>query len=196
MENKINVAEFCKEFKEKKIKNDRATPNGIGDFIDNKLEIIPYIPFKNKRKIAETVINTNMINEYDIIKIDSANEFVSFIVAMLVAHTNLQFDTNNTIGDYDALSECGVLEHIIATFKKDFDECNVVLQMVRNDVLADNNLSVVVAKFLDGILDKLDDFGDTIKGMVNKIDLDKFTGLGLNENEMAKVKTLLNKYVK
>jgi hypothetical protein len=114
---------------------------------------------------------------------------------MLAAHTNLNFGTN-PVEDYDILSEYGLLEYIIATFKKDFDECNVVLQMVRNDTLADNNISIVVAKFLDGVLDKLDDFGDTIKGVVEKIDLDKLMGLGLNENEMAKVKSLLNKYVK
>jgi hypothetical protein len=68
--------------------------------------------------------------------------------------------------------------------------------MVRNDVLADNSLNIVVAKFLDGISEKLDGVGDTLKGVVEKIDLDKLTGLGLNEKEMDGLKKLLNKYIK
>lgn len=195
MKEKISVKTLVQEFKDKKIQNNKVTPNGINDFLDSKLEVTPYISFADKREIAEMVVSQNTIDEYGVKKIDSASEFVGFIVATLIAHTNLSFG-QNAFEDYDVLSESGLLEHIIATFKKDFDECNVVLQMVRNDMLADNNLSVVVAKFLDGVLDKLDDFGDTIKDVVEKIDLDKLIGLGLNENEMAKVKSLLNKYVK
>lgn len=195
MENKIIVKELVQEFKDKKIQNSKAMPTGIEDFINSKLKIKPYIPFTDKRKIAEMVISQNTIDEYGVKKIDSTHEFVGFIIATLAAHTNLGFGAN-PIEDYDALSESGLLEHILATFKKDFDECNVVLQMVRNDVLADNNLNTVVAKFLDGILEKLDGVGDTIKGIVEKIDLDKFTGLGLNEKEINGLKKLLNKYVK
>ena len=195
MENKINVREFVQEFKDKKIQNNKITPTGIEDFITDKLEIKPYISFIDKRKIAEMVVSQNTIDEYGVKKINSTSEFVGFIVAMLTTHTNLGFGTN-PIEDYDALSESGVLEYILATFKKDFDECEVVLQMVRGDVLADNNLNVVVAKFLDGILEKLDSVGDTIKGVVGKIDLDKIMGLGLNEKEMDGLKKLLNKFGK
>lgn len=195
MENKITVVEFVQEFKEKKIMNTKIEPDAVEKFIKEKLEITPYISFTDKRKIAEMVVSQNTINEYGVIKIDSTSEFIGFIIAMLTAHTNLCFG-ENPIEDYDVLSESGVLEYILATFKKDFDECNVVLQMVRNDVLADNNLSVVVAKFLDGILEKLDGVGDTIKGVVEKIDLDKFTGLGLDEKEMDGLKKLLNKFSK
>lgn len=195
MENKINVKELVQEFKDKKIQNNKAMPTGIEDFINSKLEIKPYIPFTDKRKIAEMVVGQNTIEEYNIKKIDSTSEFIGFIIAMLAAHTNLSFGPN-AIEDYDALSESGILEYILATFKKDFNECKTVLQMVRNDILADNNLNIVVAKFLDGVSEKLDGLGDTIKGIVEKIDLDKLIGLGLNEREMNGLKKLLNKYSK
>lgn len=195
MENKIIVKEFVQEFKEKKITNTKFEPNAVESFIKEKLEIKPYISFTDKRKIAEMVVNQNITDEYGVIKLDSTSEFVGFIIAMLTAHTNLCFGPN-PIEDYDALSESGLLEYILATFKKDFDECKAVLQMVRNDALVDNNLSVVVAKFLDGVLEKLDGVGDTIKGIVEKIDLDKFTGLGLDEKELNGLKKLLHKYSK
>lgn len=195
MENKITVVELVNEFKEKKIMNTKIEPNAVEKFIKEKLEITPYISFTDKRKITEMVVNQNITDEYGVIKIDSVSEFIGFIVAMLAAHTNLGFGTNPS-EDYDLLSESGLLEYIIATFKKDFDECNALLQMVRNDVLADNSLSVVVAKFLDGILEKLDGVGDTLKGVVEKIDLDKLMGLGLNEKEMDGLKKLLNKFTK
>lgn len=195
MENKITVVEFVNEFKEKKIMNTKVEPNAVENFIAEKLEITPYISFTDKRKIAEMVINQNITEEGSVLKIDSVSEFIGFIMAMLAAHTNLNFRSNPT-EDYDLLSESGLLEYIIATFKKDFDECNALLQMVRNDVLADNSLSVVVAKFFDGISEKLDGVGDTLKGVVEKIDLDKLIGLGLNEKEMDGLKKLLNKFTK
>lgn len=195
MENKVTVVEFVKEFKDKKITNTKFTPNAIEDFINEKLEITPYISFTDKRKIAEMVIDQNITDEYSVKKINSTSEFIGFIIAMLATHTNLDFSTN-VIEDYDMLSESGLLEYIFATFKKDYDECKAVLKMVRSDVLADNSLNVVVAKFLDGISEKLDGVSDTIKGIVEKIDLDKFTSLGLNEKEMDGLKKLLNKFSK
>lgn len=193
---KIRVKDLCEEFKNKKIQNNKITPNGIGDFLTEKLEITPYIPFDDKRKIAKMIIETNMTEEYGIKKIDSVGQFVSFVIAMIVAHTNLQFNAENLTGDYDLLAECGVLEHILAQFQKDYAECEVILEMAHADALADNHLSFVVAKFLDGILDQFDGVGDAIKGMVEKIDLDKMMNLGLNENEIVKVKSLLNKFGK
>ena len=195
MENKINVKELVQEFKDKKIMNTKVEPNAIENFILKKLEIKPYIPFTDKRKIAEMVVDQNITEEYGVKKIDSVSEFVGLIIATLAAHTNLSFGPN-AIEDYDVLSESGLLEYILATFKKDFNECKAILQMVRNDVLADNNLSVIVVKFLDGISEKLDGVGDTIKGVVEKIDLDKFTGLGLDEKELNGLKKLLHKYSK
>lgn len=193
---KITVKDFVQEFIDKKIQNNKITPNGIGNFITEKLEIAPYIPFNDKRKIAKMIVETNMTEEYGVKKIDSVGQFVSFVITMIAAHTNLQFNTENPTGDYDLLSECGVLEHILAQFQKDYAECEVILKMVNADALADNHLNFVIAEFLDGILDKLDGVGDTIKGVIEKIDLDKMMNFGLNENEIAKVKSLLNKFGK
>lgn len=193
---KITVKDFVQEFIDKKIQNNKITPNGIGDFIAEKLEIAPYIPFNDKRKIARMIVETNMTEEYGVKKIDSVGQFVSFVMAMIAAHTNLQFNAENPTGDYDLLSECGVLEHILAQFQKDYAECEVILKMVSTDALVDNHLSFIIAEFLDGILDKLDGVGDTIKGVIEKIDLDKMMNFGLNENEIAKIKSLLNKFGK
>lgn len=196
MKEKIDVKSFVEEYVEKRIENTKYQPDAIEHFIQEKLEIAPYIPFDDKRKIAKMIVETNMTEEYGIKKIDSVGQFISFVIAMIAAHTNLQFNAENPTGDYDLLSECGVLEHILAQFQKDYAECEVILKMVNADTLADNHLNFVIAEFLDGILDKLDGVGDTIKGVIEKIDLDKMMNLGLNENEIAKVKSLLNKFGK
>ena len=106
MENKITVVELVQEFKEKKIMNTKFEPDAVENFIKEKLEITPYISFTDKRKIAEMVVSQNTTDEYGVKKIDSTSEFVGFIIAMLVAHTNLGFGQNVT-EDYDALSESG-----------------------------------------------------------------------------------------
>lgn len=195
MKEKISVKDFVSEFKARNIKNDRITPHAIEDYVSEKLDIITYIPFTEKYKIAKMVVENNMTEEYNVKRIDRTSEFVGFVVSMLEAHTNLTTGTN-PVEDYDALSESGLLEYVIATFQKDYQDCSTVLQMVRDDALAENNLSAVVGKFLDEVLDRLDDVGDALKGVIEKVDLDKMMNMGLNENEMAKVKSLLNKYIK
>lgn len=190
----MTIQNFIKEFQDKKIQNTHVNPNAVAEYLDKTLEIKKYIPFSTKKKIAEMIIEQNSTVESGIVKIDSVGQFVGFIVAMLAAHTNLQINTEDPILDYDALSEAGLLEPIIACFQKDYSECEVILQMTASDTLSDNNLNAVVARFLDGILDKLDDVGDGLKSMIEGIDLKSILGANFTENDLSQLKGFLDKY--
>ena len=142
------------------------------------------------------VVAANITEENGIKKIDSAGQFVGFIAAMLIAHTNLEIDAENPIEDYDLICEAGLLEPIVAQFQKDYTECEVLLKMVVADTLEDNNLSAVVARFLDGILDNVDNIADAFKGIIEDVDINNLLGGNFQAEDLAKLKGFLDKYNK
>ena len=190
----MKIADMLAEMKSKKVQNTQVNPDAVGAYLRKTLEIKTYVPFEDKKKIAEMIIAANLTEENGIKKINSAGQFVSFIVAMLTAHTSLQIDAENPIEDYDLLCEAGLLEPIVAEFQKDYAECEAILKMTAADELADNNLNAVVARFLDGILNKLDGFGDGLKKFVDGIDIGNLLGGKFDMKDLDRLKGFLDKY--
>lgn len=191
MKEKITIQDLTEEAISKKIKNDRITPTAVEDYLSEKLDIIEYLPFQKKREIVDIVVEQVVTEENGVKKVDSITQFLAFIAAMLISHTNLQF-SRSTSEDYDALNRCGMLEPIVAMFQKDYSECEALLKMAIADELADNNLNVIVGKFLDGILDKMDGIIDVAKGFAENADLSTL-GIDINKEDMAKLLGFLNK---
>ena len=187
MKEKFSVQEFCNEFIEKKIANNKINPNAVEDFIRSKLEIKEYLPFSTKREIVELVVNSVVREEDGVKKVDSIAQFLSFITSMLISHTNL--DIVNAEEDYDALSKCGLLEPIVSLFERDYAQCEALLKAAIADELADNSLNVIVGKFLNGILGGISD-------MVKGLDLSKLLGANIKEEDIAKILGFVDKYNK
>lgn len=186
------VNEFVKLYKDSKVQNTKINPNAVEEFIRSKLEIVEYVPFNTKSTIIDMIVDKAVREEDGVKKVNSVEQFLSFIVSMLMAHTNLTF-SENPEEDYDALNKNGLIEPIISTFQKDYSECEVLLKMVIADELADNNLNVIVGKFLNGVLGKLDGVGDMLKGLTENIDLSKLLGTNINEEEKAKFIGFINR---
>ena len=182
------ITEFIKNYKNSKIQNTKSNPNAVSEYLQKKLEIKNYIPFREKRKIAEMVVAQNISEIYGIKKNDSINQYISFVVAMIASHTNLEFSTD-PVADYDLLSESGLLPQIIAEFKQDYDECDAILKMTLTSELADNNINVLVGRFLDSILKKL----DGVSEMLKDIDIKKVLGIDISKEDLAKLNGFLDK---
>ena len=192
MKEKILAQDFCKEFVEKKIANTHYKQDAIEEFIKEKLDIVEYLPFNTKREIVAMLVDRIVTEEDGVKRVDSVTQFLAFIVAMVTSHTTLAFGEHPE-EDYDALSQCGVLEHILAMFKKDYDECSALLKAAIADELADNNLNMIVGKFLNGVLGKLDDIVDVAKVFADKSDLSKLFGEHINKEDIANLFGFLNK---
>lgn len=195
MKEKLSVQSFIEEFVNKKITNNKVNNHAIEDFIKEKLDIVEYVPFNKKREIIDMIVAKVVVEEDGVKKVNSVDQFLSFFASMIIAHTNLVFGEKPE-EDYDALNKNGLIEPIIAMFQKDYSEFEVLLKMAIADELADNNLNVIVGKFLNGILDKLDGVGDMLKGFTDNLDLPKLLGTNINEEEKAKFLGLLDKLIK
>lgn len=186
------VKQFIEEFKEKKIQNTKVNDHAVSNYIKDKLSVKTYIPFKTKRKIVEEIVAQNT-KEVDGIKYnDSINQYLSFVVAMLSLHTNLEF-SEDPVDDYDLLAESGMLPLIIAEFQGSYDECDILLKMALAMELEDNNINIQVGKLLNKLSTKLDDVGDIIKGIIEDFDLKDFLGEDFKPENLAKLSGFLDK---
>lgn len=192
----MKVNEFIENFKSKKIQNTPIAPNAVSEYIKTTLEVKTYLPFREKRAIAEAVVEGNIEFVDGIKKYDNINSYLSFVIATLTAYTNLEFDNSDPVVDYDLLAESGLLPLIIEEFRAEYNEVDVLLKMAIAAELEDNNVNVLVGKFLNGILDKLDGVGEVLKNSIGNIDLEKILGANFKQEDLAKLSSFLNKYNK
>lgn len=191
----ITVENFVKNFKDKKIINTKATPDAINKYIRENLEIRTYIPFVEKRTIAEMVVAQNTYEVDGVKKNDSINQYVGFVVAMISAHTSLEF-SGDPVSDYDLLSESGLLSHIIMEFQESYNECDIILKMAIAMELEDNHINAIIGRFLNEILQRLDGVGDVLKDKLGSLNLKDILGHDIKPEDMAKLQGLLDRWNK
>ena len=189
----MTIEQFIKDFTEKKIQNTKINENAVSTYLKENLEIKTYLPFRVKRQIVETVVTQNTHWVDGVKKNDAINQYVSFVVAMISSHTNLTFG-GDPVADYDILAESGLLPQIITEFKESYDECDILLKMALAMELEDNNINVLVGKFLNGILQKLDGVGEALKGTFGNFDLKNILGADFKQEDLANLKGFLNKF--
>lgn len=189
---KKSVKEFVENYKAKRF---MSTKNGVdekSEYLRKELEIKTYIPFREKRRIAEMIVVQNIREVDGIKKYDDINSYVSLVVASIVAHTNLEFEID-PIADYDLLAESGLLPQIIAEFQGSHEEIGILLKMAIAAQLEDNNVNVLVGHFLNSILEKLDGFSEVLKGKFENFDPKDVLG-DFKQEDLAQLKGLLDRF--
>ena len=191
----MKVQNFIDNFKSKKITNTKIAPDAVSEYLKKELEIKTYLPFRTKRQIVEMVVSQNTDWVDGIKKHDSINAYIGFVVAMISAHTSLQF-SDDPVADYDLLAESGLLPQIIAEFKESYDECDVLLKMALAMELEDNNVNVLFGKFLNNILQRVDGVIEFAKNIFGNIDIKDALGKVFKGEDLAELKGFLDKYNK
>ena len=189
----MNILEFVNKIKEDKVENTKLAPEAVSTYLKKELEIKSYIPFRTKREIAEMVVKKNTTEVDGIKKNDAIDQYISFVVAMITAHTSLEFG-EDPVADYDLLAESGLLPQIIAEFKESYDECDILLKMALAMELEDNNMNVLVSRFLNNILQKLDIVGEVLKEKLGDFDLKNILGADFKQEDLAKLSGFLDKF--
>lgn len=171
----MTIVDFINNYKSKRFINTPQGENERSEYICKTLEVKTYIPFRQKREIAEMIVSQNIKEVDGIKKYDDINSYVSLIVASIVAHTNLEFGTD-VIADYDILAESGLLSQIITEFQDSHEEIGILLKMAIAAELEDNNISVLVGHFLNNILKKLDVVGSVLRDKLDDFDIKDVLG--------------------
>lgn len=189
------VSAFVEKFKKERIANNKADNTVVSNFIKKELEVREYVPFKEKRAIVELLVTKNIDIVDGVKKHDSISGYISFVTSMLVAHTNIKL-SEDPIADYDMLSENNLLAPIIETFQASYSECDMLFKTALADELEDNNVNMVFARFLNGILERLDSVGEVLKSTVGNVDINSILGEQFKAEDIAKLSSFLDKYNK
>lgn len=192
----ITVKDFCEKFKKDGVINTKIAPDAVSEYIKKELEVKTYLPFMTKREIVEMVVNANITMVDGVKKYDNIRGYVAFIVAMIQAHTNIEFNTENPMPDYDMLAESKLLQQIVETFREDYDECDVLLKMALAAEMEDNNGKAILGRFLNGVLERLDDVIEILSEAAGELDLKSMFGDNFNAENLAKLSSFLDKYEK
>lgn len=188
----MKINEFVEAYKAKRFMNTKQGVDERSEWVRNTLEIKEYIPFREKRTIAETIVAQNIMEVDGIKRYDSIDGYVSLIVASIAAHTSLEF-SDDPVADYDLLAQSELLMEIISQFKGSHDEIDIILKMVLEMELEDNNVNVIVGRFLNKISEALDGISGALKDKIEKLDFKDILGADIKQEDLAKLSSFLNK---
>ena len=177
------LVEFVSNSKNKLLKQAQ-----LEEVIAKQIETKKYLPIKQKKELVESIVNECILYEDGVYKFDDIDKYICFTMRVIAAYTNLEL-SNDIEDDYDVLCEAGILDMVINTFKKEYDEVNILLQMKCDYVLNSNSLEVQVGKLFDGVLEKLDII---TQALANKVEGFDINNLPISGDDLSKLMQLLN----
>lgn len=177
----MTIKEFVDSMNKDKNKIQKAEQ--LQAMLKKKLEIKEYMSIKQKKELIENIVNECILFDNGVFKFDEIEKYIVFTMKVVEAYTNLEL-SEDIEEDYDMLCASKMLEPIISTFKKEYDEVNVLLQMRCDYILNENNIEAQVGKFLNGLLDKLDDFASVLNAKFGEFDISK---LPVSKEELNKL---------
>ena len=181
---KVNeLVEFVSNSKNKMLKAEQ-----LQEVLKSKLEVKKYLSIKDKNNIVDEIVNECVLYEDGMFKFDDTEKYVCFIMKTIAAYTNLEL-SDDIETDYDVLCENDLLNPVIATFNKEYDEVSILLTMKCDYVLSGNCLEAQVGKFLSDLMDKVDVFANILSDKIGDFDLSK---LPISGADIAKLMEFIN----
>ena len=169
----------------KKNTNRTTREDQVASMLNKTLEPKSYLGFKEKRALVDKIVNKTIYYVDGIYKFDAIDRYMYFTMYTLETYTNLEL-SDDIVNDFDVLSESKLLPAIICLIQKEYDDVNVFLQMQCEYILEDNTIEAQVGKFLNDVLDKIDNIGGNLSKYLKNI----------NVNELLKYKDEILKYLK
>lgn len=114
---KITIKTFCKEY------NNRANDTLKKQYIEDNLEITPYVSIVKKDAYAQLIVDRTMFEQEsydsngeikyrktDKIRVNSVAQYIQFCRVIIELYTNLEIEDGSFIDEYDALKSSGLLD--------------------------------------------------------------------------------------
>ena len=181
---KINqLVEFVGSSKNKMLK-----PEQLQQVVAKEIEVKDYIGIKEKKALIDDIIKSCIFYDDGIFKFDDIDKYIVFTMKTISAYTNLEL-SNDIEEDYDILCNSKLLDVVINTFKKEYDDVNVLLQMKCEYILSGNNIDAQVGRFLSSLLEKLDVFA---AGLSNKLENFDINNLPIGIEDINKLMEFVN----
>ena len=130
-----------------------------------------YVPYLTKCVYCSNIVSAShhLPDEKDIIKINTANQYVAFVTRLLDLYTDLDIDFNNGgfLKQYDQLNQNGCIIPLIAAIpEQEYAEFKMVLDMKESD-FRENEYSLTA--ILYNLKKSIDISGDVIEQALNQL---------------------------
>lgn len=163
--------------------------------MEKELQVKAYLPIEVKKTIAQGIIYESTEDENGFIKVDSVQQYMSYVKYMITMHTNLDYNEKE---DYDKLcstmyGEDSLLNAIFGCFSDDAKECTRIMKLMVEDYMQENSMEYIVVKFLANIGTKVEGIANAINSKVGEINLDAAVPDNVDLNKLGK---FLGEYVK
>lgn len=154
--------------------------------MEKELQVKKYLPIEEKKLIAQGIIYECTEDVGGVIKVDSVQQYLSYVKYMILRHTNLEY----TQEDYDKLcttryQDKTLLNAIMDCFELDAKECTRIMNLMTSDYMQQNSMEFIVGKFLNNL-------NETLK---NKLDEFDFNSVIPKDIDKSKLVNFLNNYI-
>lgn len=185
----ITIKTFCKEY------NNRVNDTLKKQYIEDNLEIIPYVSFVKKDALISNLLKATMIDkETGNVKVNSSAEYLLMTRILIENYTNLIVETEGFFEEYDELKKSGLFNILLVGDDttaplipyEEIAEFKHLLSIKRNDVLTNR---YEIHSFITEQVDRFKTLGEATLiplmdvaskklDEISKEDLDKFAKNG------------------
>ena len=151
-------------------KNKLLKPEQIQAFLKKELEVKEYLSIKQKKELVNDIVNECILFENGIFKFDEIEKYIYFTMKTIATYTNLEL-SNDIEADYDVLCEAKLLNAVVETFNGEYENVKVLLQMKCDGILSGNTIEAQLGRFLDGVIERLDEFASVVTDKVENFNL-------------------------
>lgn len=177
----ISVKEFVKTIK------NRASEDARRVYIEGTLAVKDYERYEVVCAICDQIIANSYFTTDGQFKVDSCKKYLLYVSALLNTYTNIKFDENDMLGDFNLLQRYGLIDVIINYIPEAqvamFDS---VLNMKSNDIMTNYYephafVKEQLVKFAPLIHGWIESFLGAAEEMIKDIDVNKIKGLITDE---------------
>ena len=177
----VSVKEFVKTIK------NRASEDARRVYIEGTLAVKDYERYEVVCAICDQIIANSYFTTDGQFKVDSCKKYLLYVSALLNTYTNIRFDENDMLGDFNLLQRYGLIDVIINYIPEAqvtmFDS---VLNMKSNDIMTNYYESHAfvkeqLVKFAPLIHGWIESFLGAAEEMIKDIDVNKIKGLITDE---------------
>lgn len=177
----VSVKEFVKTIK------NRASEDARRVYIEGTLAVKDYERYEVVCAICDQIIANSYFTTDGQFKVDSCKKYLLYVSALLNTYTNIRFDENDMLGDFNLLQRYGLIDIIINYIPEAqvamFDS---VLNMKSNDIMTNYYephafVKEQLVKFAPLIHGWIESFLGAAEEMIKDIDVNKIKGLITDE---------------
>ena len=108
--------------------------------MEKEIQVKKYLPIEEKKLIAKGIIYECTEEVNGVIKVDSVQQYLSYVKYMILRHTNLEY----TPEDYDILCSNNLLNDLMECFGEDAQECSRILNLMMDDYMQESTIEFTV----------------------------------------------------